>query len=190
VIYQPLTYLLHYGAEQVAALTAGFSGLQAEILAAEANGLVNFWFAGLNLSHTPQLSKPSLLWIIPALAAITTYATSQITMWMSKQKKDKDAPEEEKKPARVLNPEAKQQPGDNAGMMKSMNVFMPLMTLWITFTLPAAMGLYWTVSNLFSMGQTLLLNGYYSNKFKAEFDETEQKKVLEKKARHNKKKRG
>ena len=42
----------------------------------------------------------------------------------------------------------------SAGMMKSMNIVMPIMMGVITINVPIALGIYWTLSNLFSVLQT------------------------------------
>ena len=42
--------------------------------------------------------------------------------------------------------------------MKTMNTIFPFMTAWFAITLPAGLGLYWTISNLFQIAQTYLLN--------------------------------
>ena len=39
-------------------------------------------------------------------------------------------------------------------MMKSMNIVMPIMMGVITINVPIALGIYWTLSNLFSVLQT------------------------------------
>ena len=41
-----------------------------------------------------------------------------------------------------------------AGMTKSMNIVMPIMMGVITINVPIALGIYWTLSNLFSVLQT------------------------------------
>ena len=50
----------------------------------------------------------------------------------------------------------KKQEGPNVanGMMK----LMPIMSFVIAFTVPAGLGLYWTISNVLSMGQMALIN--------------------------------
>ena len=77
-------------------------------------------------------------------------------------------------------------------MTKSMTVMMPIMTLWITFTLPATLGVYWTISNAVSILQTIVLNGYFKKKMEAEVlaqDIIIAEKKAEKDARYNKKKK-
>ncbi len=189
VIYQPLTYMLHYGEERVASLMATL-GLektpQVEIVIAKAENLVNFDFLGLDLSVTPSFMRLDWLWLIPLLAGVTTFLTSKITTWINGNDNKK---EEEKKPQRVLNPE--QKPASNSeSTMKTMTYVMPIMTTWIAFSFPAALGLYWIISNVVSIGQTLLLNGYYSKKLKVEFAVLEEKKALEDAEKKKRRKRG
>ena len=197
VIYKPLTFMLHFSKDKVAALaaeygikTTGKLAQQAEILIAKATGDINFNFLGLDLSLTPSLGKPDLIWLVPIAAALTTYLTSKVSTAISN-KKDKN--EEEKKPQRVLSPDQKTTNTNSAeSMTKSMSLIMPLMTLWITFSFPATIGVYWSISNITSILQTVLLNGYYKKKMSVEVAEKtavlEQQKA-EKKARYNHKKR-
>ncbi len=207
VIYKPVTYMLHRGAD-VASLTEQFmannewvekfgditgkTAQQAEIIIAKAFDLINFDFLGLDISATPSIANPSLIWLVPVLAAVTTYLSSKITTAMSGNKKEK---KEEVKPQRVLSPEQKTNTGATSSaesMTKSMSIMMPLMTLWITFTFPATIGVYWTISNLASLLQTVLLNGYYKNKMQVEVAQKSEliaQQKAEKKARYNHKKR-
>ncbi len=39
---------------------------------------------------------------------------------------------------------------------------MPVFSLFIAFTVPAGAGFYWTISYVFGIGQTILLNKLYS----------------------------
>ena len=47
---------------------------------------------------------------------------------------------------------------DGPNMANGMMKIMPLMSLVIAFTVPAGLGLYWTISNVLSMGQMALIN--------------------------------
>ena len=51
-----------------------------------------------------------------------------------------------------MNPDAMDDAA--AGMTKSMNIVMPIMMGVITINVPIALGIYWTLSNLFSVLQT------------------------------------
>lgn len=55
------------------------------------------------------------------------------------------------------NPDA----AKSMGSMKIMMYIMPLMSLWIAFTVPAGAGFYWTISYVFGIAQTIILNKIY-----------------------------
>lgn len=193
VMYQPLTYMLKYSADKIADLAGKFgiamdNARMAEIAIAKAGDLIDFSFFGLDLSGAPSLGTPSLLWLIPITAALTTFLSSKVTTAMNKPAKK----EEDAKPKRVLSAEPsanKDNTDSTQSMTKSMNVMMPIMTLWITFTVPAALGLYWTISNLISMLQQIVLNKIYGPKYKEEVDAKEQEKELIRKEKYRNKKR-
>ena len=48
--------------------------------------------------------------------------------------------------------------GQGAGMTKSMMLMMPAMSIWISFIVPAGVGVYWLMSNIVTLLQTLILN--------------------------------
>ena len=105
------------------------------------------------------------------------------------EKKDNEPP----KPQRILSPEQKNTGGQpaTAEMGKTMTWMMPIFTLWITTTLPSAMGIYWTASNVFSVVQTIILNGYYAKKVSAEINAQTAAMAEKKQLRYgNKKKKG
>lgn len=103
--------------------------------------LVNFNFFGLDLSVTPDISHPGLIWIVPILATAAAFFSN----WVSSK----------------LNPVSAEQ----AQTMKSMNLMMPLMTLFFTFTLSAGIGLYWFCSTMLSVAQMYLLTKFYERKY-------------------------
>lgn len=213
VIYRPLTYILHFSDKKVASLQKAYeltdaaSARTAELIIATKEKLLNFDFFGLDLSQIPMDNLKEfmagkvgiaalLIFIIPIISTVTTYLSSKVTTYMNNSKKDEK--EEPKKPERVLSPDQKPQAGSgNAeAMTKTMSWMMPLMTLWLTVTLPSTLGLYWTISNVLSLAQTILLNGYYNKKLTAEIeaqDVERERKLLEKQKKYNitkKKKRG
>jgi len=203
VIYSPLTYMLHMGTldqiiETYTALGCDFSAVDlsnhmAQIEVAQiinntlGETLVNFNFLGLNLAQTPSFGAVATL-IIPLLAGVTTYLTSKITAWMAPKKEET----EPKKPERILSPTQKtQNQGPDAQQMtKTMSLIMPIFTVWITYTLPMTLGVYWVASNVFSMIQTVVLNGYYSKKLEAEMDIIASEKAQAKAEKQKNKKRG
>ena len=70
-------------------------------------------------------------------------------------------------------------------MNNSMMYMMPLMSLFISFSVPAGVGLYWILSNLLAMVQTVVLNMIYNPaKIRAqaqlEYDERRRRKKEDK----------
>ncbi len=120
--------------------------------------LINYDFLGLDLSKTPNLGAffgmfignvynltmdTVLLWIIPLLSGLSSYVTSLITQAQSAQNKQTNKGGEE-----APNP------------MKGMMTFMPIMSAWFAFTLPAAIGLYWIISNILSLLQQVIMTRF------------------------------
>jgi YidC/Oxa1 family membrane protein insertase len=52
--------------------------------------------------------------------------------------------------------------------MKSMNLMMPLMSVWICFVLPAAMGVYWIANSVFGIARDYILTKVYKKQLDAE----------------------
>ncbi len=209
VIQKPVQYVLGYTAKEVTALLKA-EGISekiagAQIALAEKMGELDFNFFGLDLATTPWEELKGVFagtvglvgltaLIIPVLSCVTTLLTSKISTMMNGKKEEK---KEKKAPQRVLSPDQKTAGNENSAesMTKTMTYVMPAMTLWLTFTFPAAMGLYWTVSNVLGLLQNVVLNKYYNIKLSKEIelkDEERQKKIDEKMKRYNmkKKKRG
>lgn len=177
VLYRPLTYMLHMSDKAIGALGNQFvidmsnKNPMAQIQIAEKANLIDFDFFGLNLSANPNAEGWfAVAMIIPVLAAVTTYFSSKITMLMNKNKKEE---KQEEKPKRILSPDQKDTKPNANEMGQTMTWMMPIFTLWITATFPAALGIYWVASNIFSIGQTVLLNGHYSKKMDSEISAQE-----------------
>lgn len=130
------------------------------------NQLIDLDFLGMNLGLNPTY-KPDMLFgketmstylpllIIPILAVITTWLSLRVSQWTAPNRKQQL---EDKERAKKNPAKSAQEPQDpTASMTKSMTWFMPLFTLWITFTMPAAMGLYWVIGNIMSMVQQYIL---------------------------------
>lgn len=151
LIMQPLTYLLHIDAETIKEATevlniAASSGRRSAaselvIIGAVKDGTLNmpaiadklstidFSFFGINLTQTPEFSfnifkDAQLIWIMPVLAFAAQIFSSLLSMAMQKK----------------LNPEAPSM----AGMMLT----MPLISLFIGFSLPGGVAFYWACSSL------------------------------------------
>lgn len=77
-------------------------------------------------------------------------------------------------------------------MMKAMMYLMPLMSVWIAFSVPVGVGIYWIVSNVLSGVQSVVLFKLYNpEKYKAEYEaklqEEEERKRLERQKRRQRK---
>ena len=106
---------------------------------------LDFGFLGLNLGDQPVLStlwKGPYTWaaiglfLIPFISAGFSYLSMKISS--------------------ASNPT----PGGDAqqqATMNTMNLMMPLMSVYICFIMPAAMGIYWIANSLFGMARDYLL---------------------------------
>ena len=119
--------------------------------------VIHFDFAGfLDLSVTPTIayiSQHMEYAIIPIVAGGTTFLVSYISSKMNG----------------TANVNAENNP--SASSMKMMNYIFPLMTAWFSITLPAGLGLYWTVSNLFQIGQMLIMDRFITVEIPASDDD-------------------
>lgn len=129
------------------------SSISADILTRLDSLSDNMFFFGLNLGEQPTLAFNALL-IIPIISFVLSFAQ----MFISQKFNEKQNPE-------VY---AAQQ-GQQAGCMKGMLYTMPLMSLWIAFSVPAGAGFYWAISYLFSIAQTFITYKFWpSDKIRAE----------------------
>lgn len=119
--------------------------------------------AGISLGETPVVDTTHLfganalhywlLLILPAIAVVTTYFSTKMSM-------PKVEPSSNKK--KKQNRSASEQTSNQ--VMKMMLYVGPIMTLFISMTLPVGLSLYWAVSGLFQMGQQFLINKYKKKK--------------------------
>ena len=111
---------------------------------------VDFSFIGLNLGDQPQWNffmngnwtwAAIGLFLIPFVSAALSWASMQIST--------------------KLNPTTA--PGNDQAQatMKSMNMIMPLTSIWICFIMPAAMGIYWIANSVFGIARDYLLTMRY-----------------------------
>ena len=187
LIMSPLTYLLHVdsatiseAAKQLDIAANGRSELQ--IIEAVRNGTLNipeiadklgnlnFNLFGLNLTQTPKFSfdifhDAQLIWVMPIIAFLAQMLTSALSMMMQKK----------------INPDAP----NMAGMMLT----MPLISLFIGFSLPGGVTFYWACSSLIGGLIQLAVQQFYGphkmlsrerlkelNK-ECDFEETQIKKI-------------
>lgn len=173
VISQPLKYMFRISAETISHV---FSMIPAEAVKATAmhdlsiityfsenvdklsnlggsiseHMLLNMNFLGIDLGGIPSLdfsrlfgSSPDMqawyLLMVPLLAVVSTYISMKYSMKQT--------------------PQQNNNPSANA-MQKSMGLVSPIMTGFISFSVPAGLGLYWIISNLFQLAQQLFMNKF------------------------------
>ena len=146
IILSPLTYLMHIDknviSEAVKTLgTTAKSGSELAVIDAVRNGTIdspaiaktlesiNFEFFGINLTQTPNFSFNifndfQTIWIMPIIAFGAQILSSLLSMAMQKK----------------INPDAPS--------MNSMLLMMPLISLFIGFSLPGGVTFYWACSSL------------------------------------------
>lgn len=136
-----------FSTTQWESFTSLFSGNTELVNAIETNvphiESLNQFILGINFSEAPGW-KISWALIIPISAAIFQFLSTK-TMQTAQ-------------PATESTDPAAAQ---SAAMMKSMTYTMPLMTLFFCVTLPAGIGLYWSISALISLLIQLGINFYY-----------------------------
>lgn len=116
-----------------------------------------------------QLGDKDPYFILPVLAAIFTFATSKLSMMSQTDTGQK-------------------------GMTAAMTYGMPLMIFITALNVPAALSLYWVITNAFSVGQTLLINNPFKiNRERAEKEQAKKErerdlKKAKKRALRNRKK--
>ena len=99
-----------------------------------------FNFLGLDLLSIPQTKGfGSLIILIPILCLVTSLGSQILTMRMQG------------------NPMQSQR-----GCMRYMFLLLPLITVYISYIVPGAVGFYWIWSTIFGFVQTLLINKFYS----------------------------
>lgn len=86
----------------------------------------------------------SVLWLIPLISGLTALLSSIISMHFTKQMTS-----------------AETQPGQGCTNVMMM-VMMPSFSLFIAFTVPGGVGVYWICSNIISLLQTVILNNIYN----------------------------
>ncbi|MBR5783002.1 MAG: YidC/Oxa1 family membrane protein insertase [Clostridia bacterium] len=141
-----VTILDNMGALQITA--ENFNRYESQILSRLNDAPLNVDFLGLNLAQVPQEvwnTTAFMILLIPALSGVTSFILSFLSQKMSPMQ---------------------QASGDNpaAGNSKMMLYLMPIMSLWIAFTVPAGLGLYWLLSNVLGIAQLFVLNAIHNPK--------------------------
>jgi YidC/Oxa1 family membrane protein insertase len=160
VIYKPITYIVGISTDTLAniANTLGIAtngrGYELSLLGKSFEELVsggatqevasqitsfqgNLWV--FNISEIPSIKNPSIIWLIPILAGALQLAVSFVSIRQQKANGQAAA----------------------AGSMGCMLYGMSIFSLYLCFTFPAGMGIYWISSSLIMLIQQLLMNKFY-----------------------------
>ena len=126
---------------------------------------VDFSFIGLNLGDQPQWDfflKGQWTWaaiglfLIPFVSAALSWASMKLSTKLN--------------PTNVGTDSAQQQA---QASMQTMNLIMPLTSIWICFVMPAAMGIYWIANSVFGMARDFVLTKIYRKQLDIEDAERE-----------------
>ena len=97
-------------------------------------------FLGINMSQAPQFAF-SIAIIIPILSGLSQFISVKV---MQAKNNMADSP--------------------MGSSMKVMNLFMPLMSMFIAFSVPAGLGLYWIATAVFQTIMQLMVNRHFDKK--------------------------
>lgn len=130
-----------------------FDGIQSAVEKTH-DALLHFnYFLGLNISDTPWYiiksnftDKPDK-WLLFVILALLIPVLSYLTQMLNIK----------------LMPQATNGNDQVANQMKMMNLMMPLMSLFITFTVPVGLGIYWICSALVRGIQQFFVNRHIEN---------------------------
>jgi len=196
IVREPLTYIAHYSSEMLEAIKnqaviwadAGgraINGAYAEIDYIREINLnpssfepifekfgesfdsipdLNLFGGLINLGDTASLSNISWIIIIPILTFITAFFGQKITRKYTYQ-----------------SPAAQGQ-----GSGKTMNIMMPLFSVYISFIVPSALALYWIYQNILSPIQQIILAKLYPVVEMTPEEIKAAEKVLQGKTKHKK----
>ncbi len=130
--------------------------------------LINTKFLGIDLGATPSYYpwqwfgpewRVQLPLVLLILVTMLTYYFQMKVMRKSTARPEKT--KEEKRRERSNPAKRGQNPDPGGGMLKSMNIVMPLIMLLTMFSMPSAMCLYWLFQNIMYLIQSLLGYKFY-----------------------------
>ena len=142
---------------------------------------VNFDFLGIDLGRQPSINFFAWeafdwanigLFLLPVLSA----ASSVLSMLISNKQNDSVVTNEKG----IQDKETAKQSQQNQ-TAKTMMWMMPIMSLWIGFTVPAALSVYWLISGLLGTVADMIMTKHYRKIYDAE-DAVRLKKYMEEEA--------
>lgn len=202
VIRQPMTYLMNLSPDQITQISdlltslgvdmSGGNAAYSQVFIAQhvyenidaiksivpdiADRAINFNFLGINLGQIPSwrwiLGGSYTLagfgmFIIPIISALSQFASMQITQKLNGSVVTNDKGEKDEDAAAAA-----------AKSMKTMMYIMPIFSLWIGFSMPASMCIYWIAQAVFNTAIDAILTLHYKKIYDAE-DEIKREKAAE-----------
>lgn len=182
VVYNPLKYLMWFSQEKIDKIASvlrkyinsefnvtNFNDPKIELYLAKAMKEnpdklaflghyknIDFNLFGMDLSAVPKIELSALI-LIPILVYVSQALSSWLSIQMNKQIQQNQA---------------------GGGMNNFLMTFLlPLMSVWFSVTFPAAVGIYWIISNLLMVVQVVVLRKYFSlEKLAAQSEEKAEKR--------------
>lgn len=145
---------------------------------------INFSFLGVNLGKIPTWQFWTLtgwaeigLFLMPVISAASQWFSMVVMQKFNASVATNNRGEQDNDAASAVNQS-----------MKTMNFIMPIMSLWIGFSMPAGMSVYWITQGLFGLVQEFFLTKHYRKVYDAE-DEIRRQEYAEEEAREAEKER-
>ncbi len=134
-----------------------------------ADGLmnINFDFLGIDLSVNPSsiFSNFTFSWDCIGLLMVPIFAAGIQFLFT------------------IVSSKSNGQSAEQQKSMMTLNIMMPLISLWWCFSMPAAMGIYWFFNSFFAMVQEFFMGRFYTKKLDAEEEERAAKRDAARKLR-------
>lgn len=152
---------IHQNWDAVTAALGNFSGKLMDL---------DYSFLGMNLGQQPSIKFWAFDWSnraawLPALCLFLIPVISAFLSWLSM------------KISTMTNPQVDKQ---QANMNSSMALVMPLISLWICFSMPAALGVYWILNSVCGIIRDVSLTKIYTKQLDlADANRAEREKELE-----------
>lgn len=123
---------------------------------------IDYGFIGMNLGDIPnwrvwESDFSSASTALPAIGLFLIPIIAAFLSWLSMKISQKTNP-----------PAATAQQSATAASMKSMNILMPIMSIWICFVMPAALGVYWIANSVLGIVRDLALTKIYQKQLDEE----------------------
>ena len=165
-------------------IAAAIPGISAETLAG-----INFDFCGINLGAIPEFNIFGASWawdwahIGAFLIPVVSTGSQFLQMWINQKTNDSLITNE-----KGVQDKEMAEKSQTAQQTKSMMLMMPLMTLWIGFTVSAGLSVYWFIGGLVRMISDPIMTKHYRKIYDAE-DAERLKRAMEQDANEAEKER-